>query len=92
MIEIKETLNANISQSVKDAISAVMPGVEQKITTLTETIESQTGEISNFQSRLDTFEDRLAALEKKEKEAKDNETNKALKEEVLHELKEGNLG
>ena len=27
MIEIKETLNVNISQSVKDAISAVMPGV-----------------------------------------------------------------
>ena len=38
------------------------------------------GEISNFQSRLDTFEDILAALEKKEKEANENEANKSLEE------------
>ena len=67
MMEIKETLNANITKSIKDAIGSVLPGVEQKITTLTETIESQSGESSNLRDRMNTFEDRLAALEKKEK-------------------------
>ena len=46
MKEIKEMLNANITKSIKDAIGSVLPGVKQKITTLTEKIESQTGELS----------------------------------------------
>ena len=37
------------------------------------------------------FEDRFAALEKKEKDAKENEANKALEDEVLCELREEEL-
>ena len=37
------------------------------------------------------FEDRVAALKKKEKDAKENEVNKALEEEVLRELREEEL-
>ena len=91
MIEIKETLNANITKSIKDAIGSVLPGVEQKITALTEKIEGQSGEFSHLQDRMAAFEDRVAALEKTEKDAKENEANKALEEEVLRERREEEL-
>ena len=48
MKEIQETLSANITKSIKDAIGSVLLGVEQKITTLTEKIEGQSGEFSNI--------------------------------------------
>ena len=61
MKEIRETLSANITKSIKDAIGSVLPGVEQKITTLTEKIEGQSGEFSNLRDRMAAFEDRVAA-------------------------------
>ena len=91
MKEIRETLSANITKSIKDAIGSVLPGVEQKITTLTEKIEGQSGEFRNLRVRMAAFEVRVAALEKKERDAKENEASKALEEEVLRELQEEEL-
>ena len=62
MKEIRETLSANITNSINEAISSVQTGVEQKITTLTEKIEGQSGEFNNLCDRMAILEDRMAAL------------------------------
>ena len=66
MKEIRETLSANITNSIKEVISSAQTGVEQKITTLTEKIEGQSGEFNNLH-------DRMAALPKKKMKKKNIE-------------------
>ena len=91
MKEIQETLSANITNSIKEAISSVQTGVEQKIADLSDKIEGQSGEFNSLRDMMAAFEGRVAKLEKRDKDEKANEMNKALEEEVLRELCEEEL-
>ena len=88
MKEIRETLNANntvITNSIKEAISSVQTGVEQKIADLSEKIEGQTSEFNGLRDKMAAFVGRVAKLEKRDRDAKVNKLNRALEEEVLRE-------
>ena len=94
MKEIRETLNANntvITNSIKEAISSVQTGIEQKISDLSEKIEGQTSEFNGLHDEMAAFERRVAELEKRDRDARVNELSRALEEEVLRELHEEEL-
>ena len=55
MKEIRETLNTNntvVTNSIKEAISSVQTGIEQKIADLSEKIEGQTSKFNGLQTSL----------------------------------------
>ena len=90
MKEIRETLSANntiITNSIKEAISSVQSGIEQKITDLSEKIEGQMSEFIGFREEMTALKRRVVELERKDKDARVNELSKAMEEEVLWELR-----